>query len=201
MSEIKIKVAFLDRDGVINKEVNYLHRREDFDYTENCVEALKKLRLLNYQIIIVTNQAGIARGYYTEEDYQELTAWFLADLANRGVEVLDVFHCPHHPEGSVKGLAVECDCRKPKPGMLHKAMQKYNIDIEQSIMVGDKVSDADAGTRAGLKNCFLVRTGHITRGNCVKYEFYTSLHELILELEARRKIYTNEKINIAYRPT
>jgi D-glycero-D-manno-heptose 1,7-bisphosphate phosphatase len=201
MSEIKIKVAFLDRDGVINKEVNYLHRREDFDYTENCVEALKKLRLLNYQIIIVTNQAGIARGYYTEEDYQELTAWFLADLANRGVEVLDVFHCPHHPEGSVKGLAVECDCRKPKPGMLHKAMQKYNIDIEQSIMVGDKVSDADAGSRAGLENCFLVRTGHIIRGNFVKFESYTSLHELVLELEARLKIYTSEKINIAYRPT
>ena len=157
-----MKIAFLDRDGVINKEVSYLHKIEDFDYAENCIEGLKQLQELAFKIIIVTNQAGIARGYYTEADYLKLTSWYLSDLRGKGIEVLDVFYCPHHPDGSVPLYALECGCRKPSAGMFQMADEKYNVDKAHSIMIGDKLIDIDAAIRFGLEpgNCFLVATGH-----------------------------------------
>ena len=161
-----MKVAFLDRDGVINKEVNYLHKIEDFAYTENCIEGLKNLKSLGFEIIIVTNQAGIARGYYTEEQYKLLTQWYLADLCKAGVKVLDVFHCPHHVNGSVPGLSIDCACRKPKAGMLNKAIEIYDIDVKNSILVGDKISDIEAGIKAGIGTNYLVSSGH-----CISLEF------------------------------
>jgi len=160
MSKAKIKVAFLDRDGVINKEVNYLYKIEDFEYTEDCIEGLKSLQKLGFKIIIVTNQAGIARGYYTEEQYQELTQWYLTDLAKHGITVLDIFHCPHHPKGSIPQYAIECDCRKPKSGMFQQAFDKYDIDLMKSIMIGDKESDLIAAERSEIRGLYLVRTGH-----------------------------------------
>jgi D-glycero-D-manno-heptose 1,7-bisphosphate phosphatase len=158
----KIKVAFLDRDGVINKEVNYLYKIDDFEYTEGCIEGLKKIKALGYEIIIVTNQAGIARGYYTEADYQKLTDWYLADLKQHGIDILDVFYCPHHPNGKVERYTKSCGCRKPNSGMFFAAMQKYNIDLDKSFMVGDKLSDIEAAINATFKieNMFLVTTGH-----------------------------------------
>ena len=157
-----MKIAFLDRDGVINKEVKYLYRIEDFEYTECCIEGLHALQELGFQIVIVTNQAGIARGYYTEDDYRKLTAWYLSDLRKEGIKILDVFHCPHHPEGAVQPYVGECDCRKPSAGMFQMANEKYNIEKAHSIMVGDKVSDVKAAVNFGLDptNCFLVETGH-----------------------------------------
>ncbi|MDE1223759.1 HAD family hydrolase [Vibrio aestuarianus] len=162
MQDNKIKVAFLDRDGVINKEVNYLHKIEDFEYTGGCIAGLKKLRALGYEIIIITNQAGIARGYYSEIQYQLLTDWYRADLKEKGIDVLDIFHCPHHPDGTLANLSKDCDCRKPSPGMIEQAKSKYFIDIKKSILVGDKNSDIHAGERAGITRCFLVKTGHPT---------------------------------------
>jgi D-glycero-D-manno-heptose 1,7-bisphosphate phosphatase len=159
-----MKVAFLDRDGVINREVNYLFRIEEFEYTENCVEGLKTLRELGYELIIVTNQAGIAKGYYTEEDYHKLTKWYLADLRNKGVDILDVYYCPHHPYGTVELYSKACNCRKPKPGMFFNALTKYDIDMGGSIMIGDKTSDIEAAIDFGIPyvNCFLVLSGHTT---------------------------------------
>jgi D-glycero-D-manno-heptose 1,7-bisphosphate phosphatase len=157
-----MKVAFLDRDGVINKEVNYLHKIEDFKYTENCIAGLKKLRELDYEIIIITNQAGIARGFYNVADYQKLTDWYLEDLSSKGIKILDVFYCPHHPKGTIAEYAKVCDCRKPKPGMFIDASNKYKIDFASSIMIGDKISDVEAAISFGLSadNCCLVTTGH-----------------------------------------
>lgn len=145
---------------MINKEVNYLYKIEDFEYTENCIEGLKNLRNLGFEIIIVTNQAGIARGYYTESQYQELTNWYLADLSKCDVDILDVFHCPHHPQGSVGEYALSCICRKPKKGMFEHAFSKYDIDIDNSVMVGDKESDLIAAQSIGIKQVVLVESGH-----------------------------------------
>jgi D-glycero-D-manno-heptose 1,7-bisphosphate phosphatase len=175
----KIKVAFLDRDGVINKEVNYLYKVEDFEYTENCIEGLKKIKALGYEIIIVTNQAGIARGYYTEDDYQKLTAWYVADLKNQGIDILDVFHCPHHPDGKIERYTKSCECRKPNSGMFDDAMQKYNINLDESIMVGDKVSDLKAANKIGIQQLYLVETGHqIMENSYTEYTVKTSLFTL-----------------------
>lgn len=156
-----MKVAFLDRDGVINQEVNYLHEINKFEYTYKCIDGLKMLIKLGFRLIIITNQAGIAKGLFTERDYYSLTDWYLNDLKNNDIDILDVYHCPHHNEGIVKSLSIDCECRKPKPGMINSAIKKYDIDLSSSILIGDKISDIMAGINAGIKKQYLVKSGHI----------------------------------------
>jgi D-glycero-D-manno-heptose 1,7-bisphosphate phosphatase len=178
MSTDKIKVAFLDRDGVINKEINYLHKICDFKYTYNCIAGLKRLNEVGYEIIIVTNQAGIAKGYYTEFDYQVLTNWYLSDIEKSGVRILDVFHCPHHPEGIVKDLSYHCNCRKPSSGMILEACDKYNIDLDNSLMIGDKATDLESALNAGINNVFLVKSGHeLSLVDVVNYSVFNDLYD------------------------
>ena len=148
-----IKTIFLDRDGVINKEINYLHKIEDFKFIDGVFEACSFFRNLDYQIIIITNQSGIGRGYYTEIDYQKITKWMLSQFNNNNIDILDVIHCPHLPSDF-------CDCRKPKPGMLLSAETKHNIDMENSWMIGDKENDIQAANNAGIINTILVKSGH-----------------------------------------
>lgn len=155
-----MKIAFLDRDGVINNEVNYLHKISDFRYTYKCVDALKNIKAKGYEIVIVTNQAGIAKGVFKLEDYKKLTEFYMNDLAKKNITILDILFCPHHPDGIVDEFSCLCDCRKPKPGMFLKAINKYDINLEDSFMVGDKISDIEAAERAGIKNLFLVNSGH-----------------------------------------
>ena len=147
------KAIFLDRDGVINKEKNYLYKKEDFEFIDGVFDACKYFQKLGYQLIIITNQSGIARGYYQEEDFQKLTQWMLRKFTNQGLRILDVFFCPHGPEST-------CNCRKPKPGMLLEARGKYNIDMKNSWMIGDKEADVRAANAAGIENTILVKTGH-----------------------------------------
>jgi len=151
----------LDRDGVINKEVNYLHNIDEFEFTIDCIEGLRRIRDLGYEIIIITNQAGIARGFYSEEHYHILTDWYRAILKDNGIDILDIFYCPHHPSGNVKEFSRHCYCRKPSPGMIDQACAKYPIDLMNSILVGDKNSDMYAAIRAGIPRFFLVKTGHL----------------------------------------
>ena len=148
-----IKTIFLDRDGVINKEINYLHKIEDFEFINGVFEACQYLESLNYKIIITTNQSGISRGYYTESDFQKITKWMLSQFHNNNIDILDVTHCPHLPSDF-------CDCRKPKPGMLLSAKTKHNIDMENSWMIGDKENDIQAANNAGIINTILVKSGH-----------------------------------------
>lgn len=155
-----MKVAFLDRDGVINKEKNYLYRIEDFEYVGNVIEGLRNLVSLGYHLIIITNQSGVARGFYPLTAVESLHCWIKRDLKRYGVDILDIFFCPHHPEGLISRYAIECDCRKPHPGMLTRAKMKYDIDMKNSLLIGDKLSDINAGKNAGIKNLFLVRSGH-----------------------------------------
>jgi D-glycero-D-manno-heptose 1,7-bisphosphate phosphatase len=147
------KILFLDRDGVINQEKNYLFKIADFIFIDGVFEACLAFQKQGFKIIIITNQSGIGRGYYNEEDFEHLNTWVLSEFKKNGVEILDVFYCPHAPENM-------CSCRKPKPGMLLKAQEKYTIDAKNSWMIGDKENDITAANLAGITQTILVRSGH-----------------------------------------
>jgi D-glycero-D-manno-heptose 1,7-bisphosphate phosphatase len=148
-----MKVIFLDRDGVINQEVGYLYKSKDFKFIDGIFEACKHFQSLGYKLIVVTNQSGIARGYYQEEDFHTLTKWMLVQFNNQDVDILDVFFCPHGPKSI-------CKCRKPQPGMLLEARDKYGINMKDSWIIGDKEADIDAANTAGIHNAILVKSGH-----------------------------------------
>jgi len=156
----KNKAVFLDRDGVINKEVNYLYKITDFEFTKNCIEALLLLQKQGYLLFIITNQAGIGRGYYSEDDFHKLNDWMLLELKKHGVKISDVKFCPHHAKEGKGKYKVDCECRKPKTGMITPLIEKYDIDVEKSILIGDKMSDIDAGKAAHINHLVLVKSGH-----------------------------------------
>lgn len=149
-----IKTIFLDRDGVVNKEVRYLYKLSDFEFIDGIFDACLYFQKLGYEIVIITNQSGITRGYYKENDYQKLTEWMLGQFNDNGINILDTFYCPHGPESL-------CECRKPKPGMFIEAKHKYNISMKNSWMIGDSESDIIAANAAGISKTILVRSGHL----------------------------------------
>lgn len=153
------KVIFLDRDGTINIEKDYLHKCEDFEFEKDVIEGLKKLQSLGYEFIVVTNQSGIARGYYTEDDLKKLNNYMKKLLKSEEIEILDCFYCPHHPEKGIGEYKKNCNCRKPNSGMLEEAAKKYEIDLKKSYMIGDKESDLLAGEKFGITP-ILVLTGY-----------------------------------------
>ncbi len=135
------KAIFLDRDGTINVDKEYVYRLSDFEFLPGAREALRIFQDLGFLLIIVTNQSGIARGYYTLEDYLKLDKALKDDLDLHGIRITDSFYCPHLPEGAVEEYTTECDCRKPKLGMFEDAISKYGIDLKHSICIGDKERD------------------------------------------------------------
>lgn len=147
------KTIFLDRDGVINKEVNYLHRIKDCEFIDGIFEACTYFQNIGFKIVIITNQSGIARGYFNENDYQILTNWISLQFTEKNIHLLEIFHCPHGPDSN-------CNCRKPKPGMFLEAQNKYNIDMKKSWLIGDKEDDVIAANNAGITNTILLRSGH-----------------------------------------
>ncbi len=152
--------VFLDRDGVINVERHYLHRVEDFAFLPGAVEALQRLKTAGWALVVVTNQSGIARGYYDEASYQQLTLHMNAALAHAGVRLDAVLHCPHLPDAAVPAYRRICDCRKPGPGMLLAGARTLGLDLASSVMIGDRLSDLQAGRAAGVARNWLVRSGH-----------------------------------------
>ena len=152
--------AFLDRDGVINEELGHVHRVADFHLLPGAIKAMQGLADAGLVLVVVTNQAGIARGLYTEADYQRLTTHLREQLAHAGVMLAGTYHCPHHPQAVLPALRRDCACRKPRPGMLHRAAAELSLDLKHSLMVGDKPSDVLAGRAAGVGSNVLVRSGH-----------------------------------------
>ena len=152
--------VFLDRDGVINQEYEYVYRVDDFHFIDGVFEACRQMSSAGYRLIVITNQAGIARGYYTEDDFHQLTAWMMNEFRQYGIEIDDVYYCPHHPVHGVGPYRRVCKCRKPGPEMILNAAREHMLDLSQSILVGDKISDIEAGRIAGLGCCVLVMTGH-----------------------------------------
>lgn len=144
------KALFLDRDGVINTEINYLHKIEDFNFIDGIFSLCMHYQNLGYMIVVVTNQSGIARGYYNEHEFSVLTSWMTKEFEKYAVEIKKVYFCPHHPD-----ISGECSCRKPNPGMLLEAAKEFDIDLKNSIIIGDKERDIEAGINAGLSETYL----------------------------------------------
>lgn len=153
------KCIFLDRDGNINVEVDYLYKKEDFKFIEGADKAIKIFNDLGYLVVVVTNQSGIARGYYSEEDVEKLHIYINEELAKIGAKVDAYYYCPHHPKAGLDKYRIKCRCRKPELGMFLEAKKDFDIDFENSIIVGDKMSDVEAGIKLGMKS-ILVRSGH-----------------------------------------
>ncbi len=172
------KALFLDRDGVINKEKNYLYKIEDFEFIDGVFETCRYFQEKGYLIIIITNQAGIARGKYSEDDFHKLNDWMLAEFSKKDVRISKVYYCPHHPD-----FSGECECRKPKPKMILDAQREFDLDLSQSILVGDKNSDIEAGISAGIKSNFLITTGHEIKNN----KFNVNIIDNLIQIKKWRR--------------
>ena len=153
------RAVFLDRDGVINVDNGYVSKVDDFEFIDGVIEACQKIKEKGYQLIIITNQSGIARGYFSEDDFINLTQWMDWSLADKGVELDGIYYCPHHPEHGIGEYKQACDCRKPQPGMIHNATEHLGLDLSQCYLVGDKESDIKAGQNAGIATNILIKTG------------------------------------------
>ncbi|EMN4128893.1 MULTISPECIES: D-glycero-beta-D-manno-heptose 1,7-bisphosphate 7-phosphatase [Providencia] len=154
-----IPAIFLDRDGTINIDHGYVHKIDDFHFIDGAIEAMAELKKMGYALVVVTNQSGIGRGIYSEDSFMQLTEWMDWSLADRGVDLDGIYFCPHHPDAKEAEYRQDCDCRKPKPGMLLDAQSFLNIDMASSIMVGDKLADMQAGRAAKVGTTILVRSG------------------------------------------
>ena len=168
------KAVFLDRDGTLNIDHGYVHRIDDFQFIDGSIEALKELKRMGYLLILVTNQSGIGRGYFSEDDFLQLTEWMDWSLSDRGVDLDGIYYCPHHV-GGVGEYRLDCDCRKPKAGMLLQAIEELDVDPDKSFMIGDKIEDLQAGIAAKIKTNILVRSGKVITGEGEK------LADLVLE--------------------
>lgn len=159
------KAVFLDRDGTINREVNYLYNPNDFIFIPGAIEAIKVFHELGYHVIVITNQAGVARGYFKEADVKTLHQHIDKLLAAEDTYIDAYYYCPHHPEGTVEEYKIECNCRKPHTGLIEQAVKDFDIDLSESIIIGDKEIDVQTGKNVGIGNngsgwCVLVRSGH-----------------------------------------
>ena len=151
---MKFESVFIDRDGVINEDYGYVYKWEEFRFRSFSRKGLLTFQELGLKIIIITNQSGIARGLFSEKDYKELTASYLRNLEKSGIFIERVYHCPHHPDFD-KNKSI-CQCRKPQPGMILKAKKDLNLDLEKSIIIGDKISDIEAGYNSGINERYLI---------------------------------------------
>ena len=179
------RAIFIDRDGVINKEINHLNKICDFELLPRVIDALKIINNSKYLSIVITNQAAVAKGILTVEELIQIHKKMETLLGNKNVFVNDIYYCPHHPDtnltNGIKKFIINCNCRKPKTGMIEKAVKKYNIDLENSFIIGDKTVDIQMGKNAGLKT-ILVRTGYGGSDNlhdCAADQIFDDLYESV----------------------
>ena len=160
MHKILKKALFLDRDGVVNKEKYYLYKINDFEFIDGIFELCQYYLELGYLIFIVTNQSGIARKYYNDNDFKVLSNWMNKEFLKNNIMISNIYYCPHHPD-----ISGSCDCRKPNTGMLFEAAKHFELDLEASIIIGDKESDIEAGINAGLKETYLFDEHQIVKSS------------------------------------
>ena len=146
------KALFIDRDGVINVDKGRVYKSEDFEFHEEIFGICRKYTDDGFLIIVITNQAGIARGLYSEEDFLKLTGWMTEQFRERGIDISKVYYCPHHPD-----VTGPCECRKPDPGMILQAIREFDLDVSKCVLIGDKDSDLEAGRRAGIPESNLIK--------------------------------------------
>jgi D-glycero-D-manno-heptose 1,7-bisphosphate phosphatase len=161
MNSEAARAAFLDRDGVINLDTHHTFRIEDFQFLPGVFEACRQLQASHYRLIVVTNQAGIAKGKYTEADFHYLNDWMTQQFAAQGVEIDAVYYCPHHPVDGLGLYLQSCTCRKPAPGMILRAARERQLNLAASVLFGDKMSDIEAGWAAGIGRCFLLHAANM----------------------------------------
>lgn len=155
------KCAFFDRDGTINIDKGYIFKKEDFVFRDGIVDSIIRLKKAGYLIIVVTNQSGIARGLYSEDDVIALHTHINGLLERFSTKIDAFYYCPHFINGKVKKYSIECDCRKPNPGMFYCAQKDYDIDLSSSLMIGDKESDIIAAKCAGISKTFIIRNDNL----------------------------------------
>jgi D-glycero-D-manno-heptose 1,7-bisphosphate phosphatase len=153
-SKVLRPALFLDRDGVINVDHGYVHRVEDTQWIPGIFELVKRARAVGRLCIVISNQAGLARGYYTDDQFRAYTSWMHAEFAKRHAPIDATYYCPHHPEAGLGELKQACLCRKPQPGMFLAARAAFGIDMPASVMVGNQVSDMQAALAAGVGRCY-----------------------------------------------
>ncbi|WP_372965599.1 D-glycero-beta-D-manno-heptose 1,7-bisphosphate 7-phosphatase [Marinobacter sp.] len=173
------KAVFLDRDGVINVDHGYVYRKEDFEFVDGIFEVCRHFQDQGYLLIVVTNQSGIARGMYTEEQFQELTDWMVDCFKEQGVTITKVYHCPHHPDFGPEDQR-NCDCRKPKPGMILMGIEEFDLDPEECILIGDKGSDMEAAGASKLLQAVLIGGKYNGTAGGVNISRIKSLKEMSL---------------------
>lgn len=143
--------VFFDRDGTLNVEKGFLIDPNDFEWIDGAIDSIRFCNEHDILAIVVTNQSGIARGYFSETDVDNLHRWMNSELAKFNAHIDDFFYCPHHPQAPIEKYRLDCDCRKPKSGLIDRAVEKYQIDRKTSIMIGDADRDVEAGERAGIR--------------------------------------------------
>ncbi len=160
------KAVFLDRDGTINEDSNYVYEIEKFRFIQKAVEAIKILKEKGFKVIVVTNQSGVGHGLYSERDVRKVHAYMMKELGKKGVEIDDVLYCPHKRDAG-------CECRKPNTLMVKKSAKKFNLNLKKCFVIGDKNADVALGNRTGCK-AILVKTGHSGKDKCEAFPDYVT---------------------------
>lgn len=179
------KAVFLDRDGTINVEKNYLYKIEDFEFLPQALDGMKMLYDAGYLLIVITNQSGIARGYYTEKDYEKLTDHMKQICADYGVDFADIQYCPHLEGATVPEYDRKCDCRKPATGLFKRAVEKYDIDLSESYAIGDKMRDLSICNDTGCRGYLI--GGTADRESAENIESVESLYDAACRIILRNK--------------
>lgn len=155
--EMKNKAAFLDRDGTIIIDSGYVYRIEDVIFIRGAIEAIQRLNKSNFKVIVITNQSGVARGYFSETDVKKLHLYINKELVKHKAWIDKFYYCPHHPEAKIRNYRKNCDCRKPEHGFILKAISEFGIDVKRSFVIGDKSIDICAGKKAGIKTVLITK--------------------------------------------
>lgn len=187
------KAVFLDRDGTLNIEKNYIHRIEDFDFIPGIIDGLKILQHEGYLLIIITNQSGIGRGYYKKEDFMKLNDWMLRELSNQGVLITKIYYCPHLPDARIKEYRKICNCRKPALGLYEQAIKEFDIDISKSYAIGDKIRDCTICEKSKCKGFLIGRNENAEIIDAVKNGVYRNIGYEIDLLSCAKQIVRKEE--------